>query len=36
VIPGSGTGQLAGLRGEGGFRASLGESAQVNLNYWFE
>jgi len=25
VIPGSGTGGLAGLRGEGGFRASLGE-----------
>jgi hypothetical protein len=36
VIPGSGTGQLAGLRGEGGFRASLGESAQVTLDYWFE
>ena len=36
VIPGSGTGQLAGLRGEGGFRASLGESAQVHLDYWFE
>ena len=36
VIPGSGTGQLAGLRGQGGFRASLGESAQVNLDYWFE
>lgn len=36
VIPGSGTGQLAGLRGEGGFRANLGESAQVNLDYWFE
>jgi hypothetical protein len=36
VIPGSGTGQLAGLRGEGGFRANLGESAQVHLDYWFE
>jgi len=36
VIPGSGTGQLAGLRGEGGFRADLGESAQVTLDYWFE
>jgi len=36
VIPGSGTGQLAGLRGEGGFRANLGESAQINLTYWFE
>ena len=36
VIPGSGTGKLAGLRGEGGFRANLGESAQVHLDYWFE
>ena len=36
VIPGSGTGKLAGLRGEGGFRAALGESAQVHLDYWFE
>jgi hypothetical protein len=36
VIPGSGTGQLTGLRGEGGFRANLGESAQVHLDYWFE
>jgi hypothetical protein len=36
VMPGSGTGQLAGLRGTGGFRANLGESAQVHLDYWFE
>jgi Protein of unknown function (DUF3224) len=36
VVPGSGTGQLAGLRGEGGFRANLGEGAQVHLDYWFE
>jgi hypothetical protein len=36
VIPGSGTGGLAGLHGEGGFRANLGESAQVHLDYWFE
>jgi len=36
VIPGSGTGQLAGLRGEGGFRADLGEGAQVHLDYWFD
>jgi hypothetical protein len=36
VIPGSGTGALAGLRGEGGFRATLGDSAQVHLDYWFE
>ena len=36
VIPDSGTGQLTGLRGDGGFRANLGESAQVHLDYWFE
>ena len=36
AIPGSGTGGLAGLRGTGGFRANLGEGAQVHLNYWFE
>jgi hypothetical protein len=36
VIPGSGTGQLAGLRGEGGFRANLGENAQIHLDYWFD
>lgn len=36
VIPGSATGQLAGLRGEGGFHANLGENAQVHLDYWFE
>jgi hypothetical protein len=36
VIPGSGTGELAGLRGEGGFRAHLGEGAHVHLDYWFE
>lgn len=36
VIPGSGTGELSGLRGEGGFRANLGEGAQVHLDYWFE
>ncbi|OLB63913.1 MAG: hypothetical protein AUI10_13385 [Actinobacteria bacterium 13_2_20CM_2_72_6] len=36
VVPGSGTGGLAGLRGTGGFRAKLGESAQVHLDHWFE
>jgi hypothetical protein len=36
VVPGSGTGQLAGLRGTGGFRANLGEGAQVHLDYRFE
>ena len=36
VVPGSATGELAGLRGEGGFRANLGEGARVHLDYWFE
>src|SRR6202021_2159063 len=36
VIPGSGAGELSGLRGEGGFRANLGESGLVYLDYWFE
>jgi hypothetical protein len=36
VVPGSGTGRLAGLRGQGGFRANLGEGADVHLEYWFE
>jgi hypothetical protein len=36
VIAGSGTGELSGLRGEGGFQADLGESVQVYLDHWFE
>jgi hypothetical protein len=36
VVPGSGTGQLAGLRGEGGFVAQLGQSAEITLDYWFD
>jgi hypothetical protein len=36
VVPGSGTGDLVGLRGTGGFRANLGEGAQVHLDHWFE
>jgi hypothetical protein len=36
VVPGSGTGELAGLRGEGGFSAALGQNADVELTYWFE
>jgi hypothetical protein len=36
VIPGSGTGELAGLRGTGGFRANLGEGAETFLDYWFD
>jgi Protein of unknown function (DUF3224) len=36
VIPGSGTGDLTGLRGEGGFSAQLGQHASITLDYWFE
>jgi hypothetical protein len=36
VVPGSATGDLTGLRGDGGFRANLGEGAEVYLDYWFE
>jgi hypothetical protein len=36
VIPGSGAGELAGLRGEGGFQAELGQHAEITLDYWFE
>lgn len=36
VVPGSGTGELAGLRGAGGFRANSGEEAPAWLDYWFE
>jgi hypothetical protein len=36
VVPGSGTAELDGLRGEGGFTAQVGEGAVVTLDYWFE
>ncbi len=36
VVPGSGTGGLAGVRGEGGFDAQLGQHAQARIDYWFE
>ena len=36
VVPGSGTGGLAGLRGEGTFTADVGASATITLDYWFE
>ncbi|MEB3187652.1 MAG: DUF3224 domain-containing protein [bacterium] len=36
VVPGSGTGELAGLRGEGGFEAELGQHAAYTLTCWFE
>jgi hypothetical protein len=36
VVPGSGTGELTGLRGEGCFTAALGQGADITLDYWFE
>lgn len=36
VVPGSGSGDLTGLRGEGGFTANLGQNAEITLEYWFE
>jgi len=36
VIEGSGTGELKGLRGEGGFKAQLGHHASIWLDYHFE
>jgi hypothetical protein len=36
VVPGSGTGDLSGLRGEGGFSGSFGKGSEGTLDYWFE
>jgi hypothetical protein len=36
VVPGSGTGQLAGLHGEGGFEGEFGKGSAGTLDYWFE
>ena len=36
VVPGSGTGDLAGLRGEGGFEGQFGKGSEGTLDYWFE
>ncbi len=36
VVPGSGTGELSGLRGEGGFEGEFGKGSQGTLEYWFE
>ncbi|HEY3731513.1 MAG TPA: DUF3224 domain-containing protein [Steroidobacteraceae bacterium] len=36
VVPGSGTGDLAGLRGEGGFEGQFGKGSNATLDYWFE
>ena len=36
VVSGSGTGELKGLRGQGGFKAKLGQHGDVWLDYDFE
>lgn len=35
VVAGSGTGELAGLRGTGTFTAELGQRAVITLDHWF-
>jgi hypothetical protein len=36
VVPGSGTGELSRLRGEGGFEGQFGKGSEGWLDYWFE
>jgi hypothetical protein len=36
VVPRSGTGELTGLRGDGGFTAHLGQQGSIWLDYSFE
>lgn len=36
VVPGSGTGELAGLCGQGGFEGEFGKGSNGTLDYWFE
>ena len=36
VVPGSATGDLGGLRGEGGFEGAFGKGSDGTLEYWFE
>jgi uncharacterized protein DUF3224 len=36
VVPGSGTGELRGLRGQGGFEGEFGKRSEGWLDYWFE
>ena len=36
VVARSGTGDLAGLRGEGGFAGDFGKGSNGTLEYWFE
>lgn len=36
VVPGSGTSDLSGLRGTGGFKGDFGKGSHGTLDYWFE
>jgi hypothetical protein len=36
VVPGSGTDDFLGLRGEGGFEGEFGKGSRGTLDYWFE
>jgi hypothetical protein len=36
VVPESGTDELSGLRGEGGFEGEFGKGSNGTLGYWFE
>lgn len=36
VVPDSGTDELAGLRGKGGFAGRFGKGSRATLDYWFE
>jgi hypothetical protein len=36
VVPRSGTGDLCGVRGEGGFEGDFGKGSSGALDYWFE
>ncbi|HET7831495.1 MAG TPA: DUF3224 domain-containing protein [Gallionella sp.] len=36
VVPRSGTGDLVGLRGEGGFEGDFGKGSDGSLDYWYE
>ena len=36
VVPDSGTGELTGLRGEGGFVGEFGKGSDGTLDYWFD
>jgi len=36
VVPGTGTGDLTGIRGEGGFAGEFGKGSDATLEYWFE